>query len=343
MDISLRPLAPGDIPAWADLLAAIEKDEHTGELSTADDLAEEMASSEVEVGKDFIAAFDASGQMLGYCSILPRGAVGGHFKVHVQGSVLPARRAQGVGTLLVTAMVERATQARDERRPDLPARLVAEGLSSDMAQADLLAFIGMRGERWTFLMRTQLDAIPPAPRLPTGYRLLGYDGTMAAALRQAHNAAFLDHPDSTPFSEVMWRHSVTESRSFRPDLSFVVCAERSDEILAYVHTAEFDGDLIATGRRQAYVANVGTLRGHRGKGLATALLGHALHAYRAAGYDDASLAVDSANPTGALGVYRGLGFAVDSRWTNYVMTVDAHAGKAQAFTLDEGSHRDPSK
>ena len=55
---------------------------------------------------------------------------------------------------------------------------------------------------------------------------------------------------------------------------------------AYVQTAEFEADLAATGRREAYVGKVGTLRGHRGKGLATALLGHALHAYREAGYQD---------------------------------------------------------
>ncbi len=302
--IILRPLARSDIPAWADLLAAIEKVDRTGELYAAADLAEEMANPEVEVGKDFVGAFDAGGQMVGYYSILPHGAADGHYKVHMQGSVLPARRAQGIGTLLATGMVERAAQARNERHPDLPARLVAAGLSSDMAQADLLASIGMRGERWTFLMRAPLDAIPPARQLPSGYRLRGYDGSMADALRQAHNAAFLAHPDFTPWSEVMWKQSVTESRSFRPNLCFVVSAEGSDEIVAYVQTAEFDADLAATGRREAYIGKVGTLRGHRAKGLATALLGHALHAYREARYDEASLAVDSENPTGALGLPR---------------------------------------
>ena len=48
---------------------------------------------------------------------------------------------------------------------------------------------------------------------------------------------------------------------------------------------------------------MGTLREHRGRGLASALLRHVLLEYRAAGYDEASLAVDSENPTGALGIY----------------------------------------
>jgi ribosomal protein S18 acetylase RimI-like enzyme len=123
----------------------------------------------------------------------------------------------------------------------------------------------------------------------------------------------------------MWQHFVTEARSFRPDQSFVVSPIGSDDIVAYLQSAEFDADGAATGRREAYVGKVGTLRGHRGKGLATALLGHALHAYRDAGYDQAGLDVDSENPTGALGVYRRAGFAVEFRWTTYAVTVGPQA------------------
>jgi mycothiol synthase len=47
-----------------------------------------------------------------------------------------------------------------------------------------------------------------------------------------------------------------------------------------------------------------------------------MHAYRAAGYDEAALDVDSENPTGALGVYRRVGFTVESRWTSYSATLD---------------------
>ena len=119
MDIGLRPLTRSDIPTWADLRDEIERVDRTGEHFSADDLAEEMANPAVEVGKDFVGAFDAAGRMVGYFSILPRGAADGHYTIDVQGSVLPARRGQGIGTQLVTEMVERATRARDERRPDL--------------------------------------------------------------------------------------------------------------------------------------------------------------------------------------------------------------------------------
>ena len=67
MDLVLRPLTRDDIPAWVELLAAIERVEHTGEHYGAVDLAEEMDNPEVEVGKDFVgrlrrrASWSASG------------------------------------------------------------------------------------------------------------------------------------------------------------------------------------------------------------------------------------------------------------------------------------------
>jgi mycothiol synthase len=320
VDITLRPLTRADIPAWARLLADIEKVDQTGEHYSAADLEEEMANPEIEVGKDIVGAYDGD-TLVGYFSILPRGEGEGHFKVHVEGSVLPLRRGEGIGTRLVEAMLARAEQVHAERRPDLPVRLTTTGLSSDEAQADLLARAGMSGERWNFVMRTGLDALPDEIPLPEGYELVRYDASMAAAMLEAHNTAFLDHPNFTPWSETLWKQFVTESRSFRPDLSFVVVPVGEKEIVAYLQTAEFDAYFEVTGRREAYVGKLGTLREHRGKGIAGGLLVHCLHAYREAGFDEASLDVDSENPTGALGIYERAGFAVESKWTNYFRVV----------------------
>ena len=316
VDIRLRPLTRRDIPVWINLLARIEKVDRTGEHFGAADLEEEMADPEVVVGKDFVGAYDGQ-DMVGYFSVLPRGEAGGHFMIQVDGSVLPSRRDQGIGTLLVAAMVARAAQVRGEARPDLPAKLAIAGLTSNIAQRDLLGSAGMGAERWSFIMGTPLDDLPPPPTVPEGFGIRTYDQSMDEAVREAHNRAFRDYPNFTPWSRTTWEHFVTRSRSFRPQLTFVVVLEGSGEIAAYLNTAEFDADLEATGRREAYVAQIGTLPEHRHKGLATALLGHSLPAYRDAGFQEAALSVDSENPTGALGIYQRAGFKVESRWTNY--------------------------
>ena len=90
---------------------------------------------------------------------------------------------------------------------------------------------------------------------------------------------------------------------------------------AYLLTYFYDADQAATGKRQAYIGQLGTLPRYRGRGAGTALLAHALPAFRDAGYDLAGLDVDSANSSGALGLYQRLGFAVTHSVTSWERTV----------------------
>ena len=53
-----------------------------------------------------------------------------------------------------------------------------------------------------------------------------------------------------------------------------------------------------------------------------AITAESLRRLRAAGMTDAMLGVDAENPTGALGLYEGLGFEVDQRASAYVRTVE---------------------
>ena len=238
----------------------------------------------------------------------------------------PDRRGEGIGSLLVRAMLDRADEVHAEQHPEMPLKVSLTGLSVNAEQERLLAAAGLLPERWNFQMRTFLAEVAEPPPVPDGLVLHRYDDSWAAAMHAAHNEAFLDHPNFTPWTEVMWKQWVTESRNFRPELSFVVVdPTRPDLVVAYLQSNEYDAYFEATGRREAYVGKVGTLRGYRGRGLAGLLLRQALTAYRAAGFDEASLDVDSENPTGALGVYERAGFEVESRWTNYALTRPARS------------------
>jgi mycothiol synthase len=319
VDLRLRPLANDDIPTLARHLAAVEAVDDTGEHYSEEDLVEEFANPDIEVGKDIVGAFEGE-DLVGYFAIYPRSQDGTHQKIHVEGSVHPARRGEGIGTTIVAAMLARADEVHAERHPGLPAKLMLSGLSANEEQRRLLADFGMVPERYNFVMRTGLGAVGEPPALPDGLELRRYDDSYDAAMLAAHNEAFLDHPNFTPWTEVMWKQWVTDSRNFRPELSLVVVDPRTpDRVVAYIQSNEFDAYFQVTGRREAFVAKLGTRRDYRGRGLGGALLRHALKGYQEAGFDEASLDVDSENPTGALGIYERAGFEVESRWNNYVL------------------------
>jgi mycothiol synthase len=321
VDVELRGLDTADIPAWNRLLAAIEEADRTGEHYNEADLAEEMANPDIELGKDIVGAF-VGDELVGFFSVYPRPVVGDLMKIHLDGGVRPDHRGRGIGTVLAAAMRARADEVREDRRPDASALLIAHGLSDNVAKARLMGGIGLVADRWSFVMRADLADLSSAETtVPEGLELRRYDDSVAAAMHAAHNAAFADHPNFTPWSDSMWRQWVTGSRSFRPDLSFVVVdLARPEVVVAYVQTNEYDAYFHKTGRREAYVGKVGTRREYRGRGLAGTLLAHALREYRDAGFDEASLDVDSENPTGALGIYQRAGFVVEKRFANYAAT-----------------------
>lgn len=317
IDVRLRPLTTEDVPAWNRLLARIEEVDRTGEHVNEADLAEEMANPDLTPGKDVVGAY-AGEDLVGYFVVYPR-AAGGQLKIQLNGGVRPDRRGEGIGTVLAAAMRRRAEELHADDQPALPALLTLSGPTGNTAQAKLMERIGMLAERWNFTMRVQLDREPAdSGPLPGGLQLRRYEDGVDAAMREAHNVVFRDHPNFTPWTESMWRQWVSGSRNFRPLLSFVVLdPTRPGEVVAYLQTNEYDACFERTGRREAYVGKVGTRREYRRRGLAGLLLHHALREYRAAGYDEASLDVDSENPTGALDIYRRAGFEVDSRWTVY--------------------------
>ncbi|MFI6485374.1 GNAT family N-acetyltransferase [Nonomuraea sp. NPDC050663] len=85
-------------------------------------------------------------------------------------------------------------------------------------------------------------------------------------------------------------------------------------VMAQEHTAP-------NGSPYVWIAIVGTLAGWRGRGVAGALLGHALRFYRQQGYATVELGVDADNGTGAVRVYEKAGFHATNRGSVYVRKI----------------------
>ena len=227
----------------------------------------------------------------------------------MRGVVLVMRRQSGDRTL---ARVEAAVMTGDD--DELLRTLIDWGLGLSRAAgarvaqvwrargtADWLAEAGMQPVRPWWRMDRSLDTqLPPVP-IVEGYRLLESSGVPSGAWVNTFNQSFADH----------WRHTDrTELQLGRwPDLELMVAdSSGRPAALTLCEIVNYEVDL----RRQpvGLVGSVGTLPGHRRRGLARWLVTESLVRLKGAGAVTASLYVDGENEHRAADLYLELGFEV---------------------------------
>lgn len=179
---------------------------------------------------------------------------------------------------------------------------------------------------WFDMVRSLEHPDPPLPPVQPvlRVRIEPYDSGRDEEVRLAHNIAFNGHFGSTERDPEEWRGYFTGSRAFRPELSLLAVADDSDaEVAGYLLAYVFEADVAASGRREVYVGQIGTLPDYRGSGVGSALMATALAQWSAAGHHESYLGVDTANGTGALGLYERAGYRVHKRSASWGRTVRA--------------------
>jgi len=174
---------------------------------------------------------------------------------------------------------------------------------------------GFRPMRHFYRMRRDLSEPIPDRPLPEGLEWRNYSAEIDERLRLADNEAFLDHWSHEPISENDWQQFIVGRESFRADLTWVVMD--GEEVAAFSLNRFDPEEAEREGYRPGWIGSLGTRRPWRKRGLASALLVKSMRTFKEAGLDSAVLGVDAQNPTGALGLYEGLGFVVVKRTIAY--------------------------
>ncbi|GHH42447.1 GNAT family N-acetyltransferase [Streptomyces candidus] len=323
--LTARPLSRDAVSAWLELHEAVERIDRAGEHVDAAELVEVLEDPKLDLARDSTGWWDGE-RLVAYAVLhTPHGAsdaarFGGDAAVH------PDLRRCGLGTGLVTWLADRAAarHAENAELADLKGELLLDGLAGDEGLRRLAEKCGFAPSRWWFTMKHPLDSGRPDPRpAPEGTRSVPYGPEYDEATRLAHNDAFRDHWNFTELDRADWHTRVTGAGAFRPAMSRLLVS--GDEVVAYLLAEENDAKTAATGRRDCHVGYLGTRRAWRGRGGAPALLAELLGAARDAGYDTASLTVDTANPSGALGFYQQSGFTVDRESVTYARALETAA------------------
>jgi ribosomal protein S18 acetylase RimI-like enzyme len=155
-----------------------------------------------------------------------------------------------------------------------------------------------------------VEVLPP----PDGVRLVRFDRDRSAEALDAHNDAWQDHWGFSPRPQDLWDAWGPGHRNFRPDWSFLA-VDQAGAVVGYVVNFGWEQEWEVKGRTEGYVEMIGVRRPWRGRGLASALLTASHAAFQAAGLQYAALDVDAENPTGALRLYRSLGYEPDAQRT----------------------------
>jgi mycothiol synthase len=323
-----RPLGLPDVRVWAALLAAAEEAERTGELRSADDLAEELTDPAIKPGADTLAGYHGT-DLVAYGKLLPRPSAVDAASVMVEGVVHPRMRGRGIGAHLVRWQIERGTHWLGEHYPGLPGELHAQVHESNQGKRELYERHGFAARRWFFQLARDPAADPADladqadPADPAGLTLVPFAPEYDARTHAAYLAAMAGR--LTPFAseEATWRRWFTGTRKFRPGLSFLALSGSGDTatVVGYLLGSDHEAGLAGRDGRVAWGNHFGTRPQWRGRGVGSALIRRFLAAARTAGYGQAMVMVDRANPTGVLSVFERHGFARSQTVIRYVRQI----------------------
>lgn len=252
------------------------------------------------------------------------------------GGVHPDRRGEGIGRELLAWETGRARQMLAASGKDVPARIGVFAEDDAPASKHRLyerAGFGVR-RYYSDLARplTGPDAAPvPDVALAGSLRLVPWSTDLDEATRLAHNDAFRDHWGSQPQTREQWK----QRAGFAPEWSFVVIDESPDVdallaspdtdpdtaaalragellVVGYELAARYTEDFAVRGYTFGYTDILGARRAYRGRKVALAALAAGMRAFAADGMEYAALDVDTANPSGAHGLYASLGYVKTS-------------------------------
>ena len=319
-EFEFRALRGDDVPALFELLLAIEQADNRDLVQTLADLEREFNDPWSNPEIDALAAFTPEGQLVGLARTFQNSQPEAEVRCWLMLEVHPAQRATGLEDVLLDWAEERGRQRLLLAGGDA-SRVLRFGVQDTQTKRQAqLEERGFNIVRYFYRMQRDLNEPIAAVQLPSDLALRVYapqagGPDLSAAVHAAFNEAFRDHWSFDPVSDEDWQMFFLERTSFKPDLSYVVMA--GAEVVGLSLNGISPEENARHGRNEGWIEDLAVRRAWRKRGVATALLCAAMHAFKAEDLQYAMLHVDAENPTGALRVYEQVGFNPVRRYVQY--------------------------
>jgi mycothiol synthase len=317
--LTWRPLTSEDAKASADLLNVMESVDKSGEYYDEQDTLQELIDPYTELERGSLAAFDGD-VMIGFMKTRYQPTAEDVHRVVMDGGVAPGYRRTGVGTRLLNAGVEAAKELHARHHPTLKLAVDIHKPESMAGLAQLLRSHGFTPVSYHQHMEHPLGDAIPETAIPAGLRIDPWSEHNDEQFRLIRNEAFTGDRLRAPMTVDSWKSKIT-NQTFRPAVSFLLRDVANEAPAGMLVTMSWDADTAATGIRDARFMFIATMPAHRKRGVASALIGHALRTAAREGYDRAIVEADPENPFGALRVYEKAGFTPTSRFVSWSLEV----------------------
>jgi mycothiol synthase len=316
MSIEIRAASPNDIAALHALNRRIETGDQIPIVTPIEEFEDWVDDPHFSFDDHSRVAI-VNGDIVGYARLWHRPSAENQSRVFMLGGVDPSHRRQGIGSQLLEWQLNRGREILVEAPAGLPRYLRTAAYVFEREAIALYEKYGLTPIRYSYELIRPVSEVEAVPEIP-GIDIVAWDPERDEELRQVTNASFADHWGSTPLDPEAWKHRL-ESFGVRLDLSYM--ALDGNQIVGIMLAGHYPSDEELTGRLDGWIQTLGTLRSHRKRGIASALVLTACHVFRDEGFSHAALGVDSENPTGAYRLYQKLGFTELSKSVQHQLEV----------------------
>ncbi len=309
--LSWRHARLRDLDAILDCEIEIGTHDHPHHVVTRDELVGGFERSYVDIATDTIVALGPTGVVLGWGIVAMPPEPETIVRSILGGGVRPSARGRGIGRQLLAWQQGRGMQQLASSDSTLPGWLIAVAPEAAHSAPRLFERRGLTIARTFLILRRELSQPIADSIADASVRVEAFTARWSAATHAAKDDAFRDHWGSQPGTDEQWNSFIGRSNA-RPELSFLAIgrdAHGTDEVAGFLLVSVDESNAHSGG----YIELVGVTRAWRKRGIAAALMAASMRAMAAVGLREVVLEVDATNPSGALGLYRGLGFAPAGR------------------------------
>jgi len=301
MDAELRTRAAkvADSPGITEVCNAMNMAEIGQLLTDESETRAALTNPDLDLSTDCVVVVDSTGRIVGYGTLWPDAPF---TEIYMDNYVHPDRMGQGIGAALLDWAEARAGEVAAMATTGAKVVLRHGVWIGSLPAEFLFESRGYEVVRVFQHMEVTLAEPPPEPEWPEGVSFRSMVlGTDERVLYDVKQASFEDHWGGSEGTFEGWIHELTETDGFDPELVFLALDGDGviGEAIGQANTPDNPGG--------GYLADLGVLRDHRGRGVATALLRQVFGELYRRGLRHITTGVDAESLTGANRLYERVG------------------------------------